>query len=283
MTTSLQERHIRIPAIDGYSLAATVQLAEQPTKRMVVINSATATPRGFYRRFATALNAAGFDTLIWDYRGIGDSAPRSLRGFEARMRDWVALDMEGVIDWTIEEFGPDRLFLVGHSVGGQLAGMLTHPERINAMVTMSAQSGHWRLQGGAQRLAVLLHAYVTLPALSALIGYMPWRWVGGEDLPKGVAQEWGRWCRDPNYLLGDPTLPLDRYARFEAPVLAYSIDDDNWGTAAAVNAMVGAYPNVTRRHVSPRDIDRQSIGHFGFFRTGSEPLWSDVIDWLDAQ
>lgn len=256
---------------------------ESASGRVAVINSAMATPRRFYRHFAAALAGAGYTAIFWDYRGIGDSGPSKLRGFEARMRDWVLKDMAGVVDWVRANLQPRRLFLVGHSAGGQLAGMLDNSGAVDGMLTLSAQSGYWRLQGGGQKLAVLLHAWVTLPVLSALLGYLPWsRLLGGVDVPKGVALEWAGWCRNPDYILGDNTLPLERYAQFTAPVLAYSVEDDNWGTARSVEAMMRAYPKLERRHLVPADFGRDSIGHFGFFRQGSEDLWQEPIGWLDA-
>lgn len=98
-----------------------------------------------------------------------------------------------------------------------------------------------------------------------------------------VALEWARWCRDPRYLLGDDTLPLERYGRFTAPVLAYSVEDDDWGTREAVDAMMGAYPNLERRHLEPAEAGPESIGHFGYFRPRGQPLSDEAIDWLDAR
>ncbi len=278
-------REVKIPARDGFGLGATVYSAERDTGRVVVISGATAVPRRFYRYFAHALAAAGYTAITYDYRGIGDSRPPDgMRGFDARMRDWALLDMAGVVDWARAEWSPSRLFLMGHSVGGQVAGLLDDAAAIDGMVTFSSQSGYWRLQGGEQKLAVLLHVYLSLPVLSAAFGYMPWSKLGSaEDLPKGVAQEWARWCRHPRYLLDDHTLPLDRYERFEAPVLAYSFGDDKWGTPRSVDAMMSAYPNLERRHVEPREAGLSSLGHFGFFRRSAEHLWAEPIAWLDQR
>jgi predicted alpha/beta hydrolase len=274
---------VSIPARDGFALAGSLFRNGGSSGQTVIVNSATAAPHRFYRHFAAALAEAGYTAVTYDYRGIGGSRPPSLRGFAARMRDWAFLDMAGVVDWVTSELAPTRLFLVGHSVGGQVAGMLDNADRIDGMITMSAQSGYWRLQGGSQKLPVAFHVYVTLPLLATLTGFMPWSWVGaGEDLPKGVALEWARWCRDPRYLLGDESLPLDRFERFSAPVLAYSFGDDDWGTRQSVNAMMSAYPNVERRHVEPATAGLASIGHFGYFKPASQPLWREAIEWLDA-
>ncbi len=272
----------QVPARDGFELAATVYKPDKPNGNAVMISSATAVPRQFYRHFAAALAEHGYSVITYDYRGIGGSRPESLKGFEARTSDWALLDMAGVIDWLQAEFTPRRLFNIGHSVGGQVAGLLDNNTAIDGMVTLSAQSGHWRLQGAEQKLVVWLHVHVTLPLLSHLFGYMPWSKVSAaEDLPKGVALQWSRWCRDPKYLLGDTSLPLERYDEFAAPVLAYSIDDDKWGTARSVDAMMSAYPNLERRHIEPTSHGIESLGHFGYFRPQAQRLWNEVVCWLD--
>jgi predicted alpha/beta hydrolase len=271
----------RVAGADGYSLAATLYPAGD-TDTVVLINSATAVPRRFYQRFAKYIQDYGWHVVTYDYRGIGGSRPPSLRGFEARMRDWALLDMTGMIEWITSEMTPGRLFVVGHSFGGQSVGMLENAHRVDAVVGVSAQSGHWAVQGGREPARVRIIVTVLIPLLARLFGYFPWSvFARGEDLPKGVALEWAAWCRKRNYLLDDPTLPLERYKSFSAPVLAYSIEDDDWGTSLAVDEMMRAYTNVTRRHLRPSDYGLPRLQHMGYFREGSETLWQEAIEWLD--
>jgi predicted alpha/beta hydrolase len=283
MSAQVRVEPAAIPAADGFVLAATrYEPVANPTRTVVVINAATAVPQRYYRSFATFLAEQGYTTITYDYRGIGGSRPTSLRGFAASARDWVLLDMAGVIDWAYATYAPGRLFLVGHSYGGQTAGLLPNGDRVDAMVTSSSQSGYWALQGGFQRVAVAFHTHVTLPVLARLFGYVPWsRFSSAEDLPKGFALEWAAWCRQPGYLLDDPTLPLERFAEFRAPVLALSFADDIWGTRRSVDAMMRAYPRVERRHITPVDVGLRAIGHFGFFRSQSAALWPEIVAWLE--
>ena len=138
----------------------------------------------------------------------------------------------------------------GHSVGGQIAGLLEDSSAIIAMLPVFAQSGYWKLQGSEQKLFAGFHVHITFPVSARVLGYVPWSWFcSAEDLPVGVAREWSKWCRNTKYLLGDVSLPLDRYSQFAAPVLAYGISDDKWGTHEAVSAMSAAYPSVERRTI----------------------------------
>ena len=280
---TIHTTEVAIPARDGYSLGGTVYRSEKDARAVVIINSATAVPRRFYRHYATALAEASFDVLCYDYRGTGGSRPESLRGFVASVSDWALLDMAGVVDWAQAEFSPDRLFMIGHSVGGQVTGLLDNSDVIDAMITVSAQSGYWRLQGAEQKWLVGINVYLTLPLLVSTLGYVPWSWIGSaEDLPRGVALQWSRWCRDRNYLLGDHSLPLERFKRFVAPVLAYSIEDDKWGTRRAVDAMMSSYPTVERRYIDPARYGLKKLGHLGYFRPEARDTWAEGIAWLEG-
>lgn len=275
-------RRVTVPARDGFELGATLFEPEgKDTGVAVGIHSATAVPRGFYDRFAAHLATQGMSVITYDYRGIGDSAPDTLRGFDATAADWVLQDMAGVLDWIAQEFKPRRIGHVGHSFGGQTPGLLPNAQFIDAMVTVVSQSGFWKLQRGWERWNVGFHTHLTLPALAGVLGYVPWSWFSkAEDLPKGVAQQWSAWCRSPNYLFDDPDLPLERYADFSAPVLAYSVEDDHWGTAKAVDEVHVHYPKVTRRHLDPARDGLPAIGHFGYFSAKNEARWQEAVDWL---
>jgi predicted alpha/beta hydrolase len=276
-------QNVSIRAADGFELGGTLFPAEG-TDTVVIVHAATAVPHRFYRRFATYLQGKGWSVLTYDFRGIGDSRPPSLVGFNAKASDWGLLDMPAALQWVKHELAPRRLFFVGHSAGGQQAGLIDAPENVAGMATVSSQSGFWGYQGGLEKLRVLIMVTLVLPILARVAGYLPWSKIAsGEDLPRNAALEWARWCRSPKYILGDKRLPLHRYQHFTAPVLAYSIDDDAWGTARSVDAMMSAYPNLERRHIVPASYALQRIGHMGYFREGSEALWDELFDWLDKR
>lgn len=267
---------------DNLTLGGTLY-APQKGGDWIVLNGATAVPQQFYKRFAEHMAAKGFSVLTYDYRGMGASKPYTLRGFPARCADWGTKDIAAAIDFVSNTYSPGTLYLIGHSAGGQQAALADRSDKVSAMLSVSSQSGYWGLQGGAEKRKVWFLTKFMIPTLTRIFGYFPWGAMGGMDLPKHVALDWARWCQTSGYLLDDPSLPLHLYDTFQAPVLAYSIADDDWGTEPSVKAMMSAYPNVTFEHLQPADWDVPKLGHMGYFRKGSERLWDEAAHWLRSQ
>jgi predicted alpha/beta hydrolase len=273
---------VTIPATDGFPLGATEFGDAAKAERVVLVAPATGVRRRLYGPFAEFLARQGFGVVTWDWRGTGDSRPRSLRGFRTRMRDWGARDLAGVIDWASERYPHARLLVVGHSFGGQAVGLAANRERVQALVTIAAQSGYWGHWPRPQRYKYALVWYLAMPLATRVIGYFPARLLRlGEDLPRGVALEWARWCRRPSYL-GD----WSGHRAFTAPILALSFADDPFAPRRAAAALLAGYGSreQTHRHLRPKDAGVPHIGHFGFFRPNLVPgLWRSVAHWLSTQ
>ena len=265
---------IEIETFDGYTLSCTSY--GDPNGTAVVIAPAMAVPQRFYRHLAAHLASSGFHVTTFDYRGVAASATAPT---EATISDWALIDLPAVVSHAAGRSG--RTHLIGHSLGGQIAGLMPNPDLISSMVTIVAQSGHWRLQGGRQPVIVAFQGYVVLPVLSTLFRTMPFAALGfGEDIPSPAARQWARWVRSPDYLFGDSRLPLERYERFTARTLAFSIEDDDWGSARSVDAVMLNYPNVERRHLVPAELGLEQIGHMGAFQPDAGPIWDQIRLWL---
>lgn len=276
---SIASDAVHLRAADGFLLGATEFRATAPIDRAVLIVPATGVQRRLYRPFAEHLASRGFDVVTWDWRGTGESRPRSLRGFPASLTTWATQDLAGAIAWAAERYPAHRLLAVGHSFGGQAVGLAPNAGRLAGLVTVAAQSGYWGHWPAPRRWAHAALWYVGMPGLTALCGYFPARRLGaGEDLPAGVAGEWARWCRRPDYL-GD----YSGHRRFAQPLLALSFTDDPVAPPRAVEALHREYAAaaLTRRAVAPGDVGATRLGHFGFFAPGRAPaLWDEVATWL---
>jgi predicted alpha/beta hydrolase len=286
---------ITVPAADGYALRATLFLPRGAKSHAVLINSATAVPRKFYRGFAGYLARRGCAVLTYDYRGIGDSRqkavegynqPKSLVGFKASMADWAALDVTATVAWMRERYHHLPLGYVGHSFGGQALGLLANNTEVSRALFIASQAGYWKLMASPERYRVYaMLNFVGIP-LTRLLGYMP-GWTGlGEDLPKGVFEQWVRWVMSERYLFTDPTLAgLTNFARYHGALRSLCVSDDPWATRPAVEMLCSGFTSIKPEilDVTPADVGVAKIGHFGFFRPEHrDTLWRGAAEWIQA-
>ncbi len=278
------EKTIVLTVDDGYPLGAHLYEPAIAAKSTVVLHGATATPQRYYRGFSQYLQNRGHRVLTYDFRGVGESRPPELRGFDADMRDW-AFDAKAAHDKARELAGKGPLVMVGHSFGGQLIGLCDELRDVNAALLVGAQLGyygHWPLAARV-RLAGLWN--VAVPALTATYGYLPGKFGLGSDLPAGVALEWRRWCLHPSYLMGYVRDARQRFARFDRPSVFYSFTDDDYAPRQSVEKMLAALSSapVVHRRMAPVDLGQRQVGHFGFFRARfAETLWAEALATLDA-
>src|SRR5207253_2858361 len=128
------------PAADGFVLGGFTwrHLHAGAERPVVIINAATSVRCRHYFRFADYLFGHGFDVIVYDYRGIGESRPASLRGFNASWSDWGALDFEAILQRARREFPGQPIDVVGHSFGGCAAGLGASGHLIRRLVTVGA-------------------------------------------------------------------------------------------------------------------------------------------------
>lgn len=274
-----------LTAADGYRLAATQFHASEPLRGQLVVAGATGVPRGFYRRFAEHASRRGFNTLTLDYRGIGESKPEHLKGFEMHLLDWGRLDLAAAVDTMVSDALP--LFMVGHSFGGHALGLLPNHHRIAGFYAFGTGAGWHGWMPLRESLRVRLTWNVLLPILIRWKGYAPMPMLGiGEDLPLGVYRPWRHWCRFPRYFFEDPELPTiqDWYAEVKTPITAANALDDAWAPPCSRDAFMQAYRNAPLRSIEldPR-LAGGAIGHMGYFRQTAQPMWDDVLEWFSAE
>ncbi len=285
MSTATRTRNyesIALVAADGYRLAARRYDAHGSRAGHLVVAGATGVPQRFYHRFARYAAQQGFATLTLDYRGVGESKPIDLRGFQADFLDWAGLDLAAAVDKMADDTVP--LFLVGHSFGGQALGLLPNSQRIEGFYTFGTGAGWHGWMPFLESLRVRLLWKVVLPLLTGWKGYAPMSMIGvGEDLPLGVYRQWRHWCGFPHYFFDDPQMSevAEQFARVRTPIAAANALDDLWAQPRSRDAFVRAYCNAPIERIDLHSDDWPGgLGHMGYFRRKSQPLWDDVLAWF---
>ena len=266
--------HRLVTTADGQPISASFFEPQGDSKGAVLIVPAMGCAQDYYRAFASWLATQGFTVATFDYRGTGRSRPRALRGFKADIFDWARLDCAAMIDAL-----PQRpLYWIGHSLGGQILPLVPNRASIQKAVTVATGSGYWRENTPRIRPMAWWLWFVAAPLAVSLCGYFPGRKlrkVG--DLPKGVIQQWRRWCLDPEYAVGAEGGAIRaQYASVRTPIVSLSFADDEMMSLRNTESIHGFYSGAPRimKRIAPQDIGAQRIGHFGFFRSAFEAsLW----------
>lgn len=282
MNTLLEPQVVTLSASDGYVLGGCLYPAQDVLQARIVVAGATAVPQGFYRRFAQFAAAHGFEVLTFDYRGIGRSRPRSLRGFRMELLDWARQDLAAAVDFMARGAAP--LYVAGHSFGGHAFGLLPNHKKVSGFYVFGTGAGWHGYMPTAERLRVLAMWKVILPLLTWWKGYCPWKMLGlGEDLPTDAYRQWRHWCQFPHYFFDDPAMRgiEESYAAVTTPIVAANALDDLWATPRSRDAFIHAYCNapLQRRDLDPRQLGGQ-VGHMGYFRQAAEPYWDAMLEWF---
>lgn len=282
---AIERTQLSLQAKDGFKLSGYRYKSVGSPKGNLIMAGATGVAQRFYRRFADFAAGEGFNVLTLDYRGIGESKPGSLKGFEMSYLDWGFLDLAAMVDLISDEDLP--IYWVGHSFGGHAIGLLPNHEKLAAAYTFGSGAGWagWMSRGESLKVKFLWN--FVLPVIVKWKGYMAWSLLGmGDDLPLGVYKDWKRWCAYPYYYFEAPEMAhlASLYARVRTPCVFATAVDDRWAPPLSRNAFVRAFQNapLLRRDIRTTP-ELPEIGHMGYFRANAQPLWSEVLQWLTSQ
>jgi predicted alpha/beta hydrolase len=288
---------IIFPAVDGYELHGHYWGHESnKSSGAVLINGATGLKCSYYSNYAQYLSSQGFNVLIFDYRGVGLSRRKDIRTINATKRDWGLYDTEGAIQKLIQLTPENQpLVAVCSSIGGFTLGLAPSARYFQRALFVGCQYAYCQDYLPEKRMEYLFKWHFVMPLVTMICGYFPGSLFGwSEDLPKGVALEWGLRLH-PDFYYFYHLLPHDlkiisnaemkeRMAKLTTEVLTIADIKDEFATPAAVNRLMEHYIKCKHTFVqidsSQLDIGTP-MGHVGFFnKRCKEKLWIQSSEWL---
>lgn len=276
-----EAKKINLITKSGVELAARLFRNDRKKSNLIVVSSAAGATQRYYRKFAQYVSHNfDFDVLTFDYRGVGESLKHQIRQDQSYMSDWGSKDLNIAILWGRQYY--EKVFLVGHSVAGQVFPKAENAKFISAAYFVCSQTAAHKFWSGWPKIVVLLFWYLALPLATRFYGYLP-KWVlgGGEDLPLNVAREWRKWGIHPEGVLQGDKNVKEQFNQLHMPIHFVNIEDDQiFAPVAATRELMHYYGNAvtTFQHIRPKDLQVDKIGHFGFFSCSQkEKLWSMPI------
>jgi predicted alpha/beta hydrolase len=260
---------------------------------VIVITGATSVRCRYYSRFADYLYANGFNVVTYDYRGIGESRPASLRRLKADWVDWGEYDLDAILKFAeaLDKTAP--IYIIGHSIGGFAIGLAPMSRKVRRILTVGANYAYWGDYAPGQMRQLYWKWHVIMPFITYLFGYFPAKRLGWmEDTPAGVVQNWCQMTprfedtvRQDSFIGGERESERlkNRFETINAPILAIGLDDDPYATVGAVDRLLNYFSSSQRTHlrIAPADVCASTIGHFGFFHVRfKNSLWPLALTWL---
>ncbi len=284
---------LTIQTSDGQAIVATRYVPGQrdgrpgrPAQRAVILAPALGVPQTFYKRYAQWLADQACVVYTFDWRGMGQSAPASLKGYKAKLTDWALLDAPAIMDAVAQAHPGLPLSWFGHSMGGILYGLMPQHPAIDRVVTLGSGSGYAPHLARPLRYGMGLFWNVLVPVSVRLNGYFAGRRMRAVgDLPRGVVAQWRRWCQHPEFLMSEGAHVKAAYASVKTPITVVMVADDEMATRRGIKAVHEHYKQAALRWVTlkPRELGVKAIGHFHFFHPKAGPrVWSVSLPWLGA-
>ncbi len=275
--------HEDIRTKDGKKIGLTVYSPQTGKNKVMIIGATGGVKQEFYEPFASYFQKEGFTVITFDYRGMGRSAPKELKGFRANMHQWAVQDIDAVILYAKNSFPQHEVVYVGHCVGGEIVGLSQASQYINRLVLVNSALSCKKLWPLKERFKIVA-IRPAIRLLNRLFGYFPGKKVGyDENLPQGVMHEWANWCSKSNGLFD--AFPDHNYRKLCIPLIAFTFSD-NWNTPPkAVQELLNRFANacITWYHLKPSDLNRKQIGHYGFFYPEMEAsLWQLLMKWINV-
>ena len=257
---------------------------EKANKKVIVIAPGVGMTHDHYEPIANFLSGQGFVVLVFDYRGMGRSAPESLSGYSANMHQWAVQDINAVLLYTKQQYPGNEIIYIGHCMGGEIIGLSPASQYVNKIILVSSALTCEKLYPWHTRVKFKF-SKVKGRAISWLLGYTPAnKKRKREKIPKGVFMQLANWCDNPNGLFD--AFPDNNYRKINVPILAYTFTDDWYCHPRAVNELLNHFTNaaITWYHLDPREMGLKEVGHIDFFNPGMRAaLWPSLLEWINRE
>lgn len=276
----LHREEIDVVAQDGVASKITAFTgAHGPSAPVLICMPAMGVAAKYYEPLAGKILQEGWSFVTADLRGNGLSTLRVRRGISFGYREMVSFDWPAVVGKVRDLFPGAPVYLLGHSLGGQLSALYlaANPDAAAGLILVAAPSVHFRGWDFPLGLGVLAGTQAAC-ATATLLGYFPGRKIGfGGTEAKGVICDWARQARTGRYEPAGSGLEFERMlGEMEIPVLAFSFEGDFLSPERAVANLLA---KMRRARVTHVDLAGDELDHFRWVKNPA-PLIEKMREWL---
>ncbi|WP_367390345.1 alpha/beta fold hydrolase [Lewinella sp. LCG006] len=274
---------------DGSTNQASIFPAPEEATAIIICLPALGVRASYYHDFAQALSEQAFHVVTIDWRGHGHSNLRAGRSIDFGYEELVN-DLQELLDYVENWFSVMPVYVVGHSLGGQIASLCAarYPGLIQGLVLIASCSVYYKGWEGLGAWRVWLAAKLFHP-ISKIVGYFPGRSIGfGDREARKVMHDWCYNGLYGKYRLAGSLFDYEAaLQKMETPSLAISIAGDELAPIKATENLVKKFANTTpqmplngRIHlVLWQDENGQGYNHFNWAKQPQEII-HQITSWI---
>lgn len=241
----------------------------------------------FYAPFAEALAQATVGVAVLsDLRGQGGSTELARRGAQFGYREIVEQDIPSLIAAIAAQF-PDRpLYLVGHSLGGQLGSLAAvHAPGLAGLILVASGTAHHRAWPKALRWRAGITVQV-VRAVAALLPWYPGRLLGfGGDQPRRFMADWSYNASTGRYRCAGSRIDYEEALDdLVLPVLSIELRADPVAPTGATSALLAKLASCTieRKQIDGVTTDAPWRRHFSWARRPDDVV-AEIHAWARSR
>ncbi|NMD55442.1 MULTISPECIES: alpha/beta fold hydrolase [Tsukamurella] len=254
MTSTARPTVATLTYKDGTTNPVRIFRGPDPTAPVLMIWPGVNVPAGYFDDFGRGLIDAGFNAVVAEHRGQGDSRPRGAAGTHG-FQDVVVEDYPAVSALARQKFPGAPRILLGHSLGGLMGAMYAARARRNlaGVILIACGTGYYKLDGlsgAARRIGTSVAARA-----AARRGH----WSGPDGLgevPKGIVRDFDHLVQTGDFNVDGADVDYEaRLAGTRTPVLTVAIAGDELVSEKQSRFVGEKFPSADHRRIE------EPLGH----------------------
>jgi len=279
-----QEKELSMVFSDSTSLNVTHFFSNNESDIIIICLPAMGVTASYYKNIAKILCNEGFNVITADQRGNGKSSIRASKKINFGYNEIITIDIPELIKKVKEQHPEKEIYILGHSLGGQLAvlAMSINERLANGIILIASCSGFYKgwnfpsniINYSASRLIYLI---------TKSVGYFPGDKLGfaGRE-GKNIIFDWAQQIKTGNYVLCNSQLDYETMIeKISVPILAISFENDSLAPRRSVENFYKKMKNcsVEHKHCTSENVNIKNVGHFNWIKK-PDAIVEMIKEWI---
>ena len=106
----------------------------------LIINNGARVLKDKYYEFAKYLSKNDINVITYNYSDMGISL-KKMKESQSTVSKWGKEDFKSIIEYVLNLNNDAKIFVLGHSLGGQIIGLADNCTKISGIILVAAQTG----------------------------------------------------------------------------------------------------------------------------------------------